>query len=143
MPEPILTATGATAALNSPPAGNYNVTLEVWDTLGAYAASTTALSVDPANVLSWWSTTPGFAAPSPAVAPRPTAVLTVNGSKADALVAPARSDGPAVVDLDASSSHDGKGSALVYNWGITQMEPSAREVEAMVGFVQPPRILQR
>jgi hypothetical protein len=115
----------------------------VWDTLGAYSTATTALSVDPSNVLNWWSTTPGFAAPPPAVAPRPTAVLAVNGSRAETLLVKARTDGPAIVDLDGSASHDGKTSALVYQWSVTQTEPSVREVEVMTGFVQPPRLLQR
>lgn len=141
--EPIITATGASAAVASPPAGNYNVTLEVWDTLGGHSTSVTGLSVDPANVLNWWSSTPGFAAPPPAFAPRPVAVLAVNGSRAEALVAKARTDGPAVVDLDGSASHDGRGSALVYHWSVTQTEPAVREVEVVSAFVQPPRIVQR
>jgi hypothetical protein len=77
------------------------------------------------------------------VAPRPTAVLEVNGSRADTLLVKARSDGPAVVDLDGSVSHDGKGSALVYQWSVTQTEPVVREVEILAGFVHPPRLLQR
>lgn len=141
--EPVATATGAVAALAAPPAGNYNVTLEVWDTVGAFAASTAPLSVDPANVLTWWSSTPGFAAPPPAVAPRPIAVLAVNGSRAESLLVKARSDGPAVVDLDGSASHDSKGSQLVYTWSITQTEPAVRDVEVLTGFVQPPRFIQR
>jgi hypothetical protein len=71
------------------------------------------------------------------------AVLAVNGSRGEALVAKARTDGPAVVDLDGSASHDGRGSALVYRWSVTQTEPAVREVEVVSAFVQPPRIVQR
>lgn len=94
-------------------------------------------------MLNWWSNTPGFAAPPPAVAPRPTAVLSVNGSRAEALLVKSRSDGPAVVDLDGSASHDGKAGQLVYRWSITQTEPAVKEVEVLASFVQPPRLLQR
>lgn len=112
--------------------------------LGGYASSTTGLSVDPANVLNWWTATPGFAAPPPAAAPRPTAALSVNGTRgAETLLVKARSDGPAVVDLDGSGSHDSKGSPLVFTWTVTQTEPVVKEVEVLVGLVQPPRLLQR
>jgi len=141
--EETLTAVGASAVLNSPQAGNYNVTLEVWDVLGAYAAATTPLSVDAANVLDWWTSTPGFAAPPAMVAPRPVAALAINGSRAETLLVKARSDAPAVVDLDGSESHAGRGSPLVYSWSIMQTEPTVKEVEVLVGFVQPPRLVQR
>lgn len=139
----IITAVGPTAGLDAPPAGQYNVTLEVWDTEGGYAVGTTALSVDAANVLDWWSGTPGFAAPPAVAAPRPTAVLSVNGSRADTHVARAPTHGAAVAMLDGSGSGDGKGSRLAFFWAVTQTQPVTRQVDFVTSYVQPATLIHR
>jgi hypothetical protein len=139
----LLSAVGPSAVLPAPVAGDYNVTLEVWDANGGYSAASTGLSVDASNVLDWWSTTPGFAAPPAVAAPRPAAALALNGSRADSLVAKARTDGTAVVQLDASGSSDGRGSQLAFFWSVSQTEPAARPVELLNSYAQPARIVHR
>lgn len=134
-----ITASGPTATLTSPAVGQYNVTLQVWDVLGGYASNITALSVDTANVLDWWSATPSFAAPAPASAPRPSAVLALNGSRSNTMTIKARSNTLVYIEFDASASADGRSGKLAYAWKITQTQPTVAPMDLMLPYKQPAR----
>ncbi|KAF6256391.1 hypothetical protein COO60DRAFT_1702340 [Scenedesmus sp. NREL 46B-D3] len=137
----ITTAKGPTVTLQAPAVGQYNVTLDVWDVLGGHANVSTALSVDAANVLDWWSAAPSFATPTATALPKPIAELALNGSTGSSFAVKARSGAGAVVQLDGSASSDVKGSKLAYAWSITQTQPSVAAVDPMLGFNQPAKFV--
>lgn len=139
-----MSASGPAVTMTAPAVGQYNITLEVWDFAGGYAQTITAMSVDASNVLNWRSATPGFARSSAsAVLPRPSAVLSLNGTVSDTMTVKARTNGWTWVSFDASGSSDGRGSQLVYNWKITQMKPSTSVLALMLPFQQPAGLVQR
>lgn len=140
---PLITATNPVVTVPAPPAGQYNVTLDIWDVVGGHGSQTTALSVDDANVLDWWSDTPVFVSSSSTIIPRPTAIIAVNGTSTDTVYVKARSDSPVLLTIDGSSSGDQRGSKLAYSWAVAQTEPSVKQLDLMLPFAEPSKFALR
>lgn len=140
---PIITASNPVVTVPAPPAGSYNVTLEVWDVVGGHDSQTTSLSVDAANVLDWWSETPVFVTSSTLVVPPPTAVIAVNGTTTDIVNIKAPAAGPVLVTIDGSKSSDQRGTQLAYSWAIAQTEPSVKQLDVVLPYAEPAKFAYR
>lgn len=139
---PLITAANPVITVTAPPAGQYNVTLDIWDVIGGRDFQTTALSVDESNVLDWWSDTPVFATPS-SLMPRPNAVIAVNGTTRDTVYVKAQTGGAVMLVIDGSQSTDQRGSQLAYDWGIAQTEPSGQQLAMKFPYAEPSKFIYR
>lgn len=139
---PVITASNPVITVTAPPAGQYNVTLDIWDVVGGHDSQTTALSVNESNVLDWWSETPVFATPS-SMMPRPAAVIAVNGTTTDTVMVKARTDSSVMLMMDASQSSDQRGSQLAYAWSIAQTQPNVQQLAMRLPFAEPSKFIYR